>query len=357
MRKKHLYRCASCTIAISLAVMLAATSVSSLRADSPTLFGKVHGSTTASGAAAAKGALLSELQTLRAAARLRVGAGYGIADETLNGVRLRGLAKQPAHRRVEFWFSRNRCVWRTCRVGRTQTLLDSTLITGGIRVHYQLGSGIVQPHVFGPSTPIVTVASWSGRRNSFDFSPLLWTYRGMTEISGVLNSDRKAFVDWARNPAVAVTKKGPLVTVAFSSPPQEKVVVVFDTMAGGMVTRYCQMDSEVGPDRRESKLVITTRAKWRRVGTYWLPVAQTTGIRTWNNGKASGLARTSIRFLKFVAAPVKEGLFKVPTLEIPPGTPVIDLLHHDQYRYLPADAALMLFREKPAVDGATSGGK
>ena len=302
-----------------------------------------------------KNTLLNTVQALRAANRSRVKSGYGVAIEKTVSTQVGDVRNPP--RRVAFWFSGNECLWKTYNLGMPHKLKLSILVKDGIRVRYFVGRRTLKTHAVGPFTPMVDVRSVERPDRVISLRPHIWTYRYITMISNMW-SDNLFFTVWARKKYAAVTKTGPRIKVAINYPPQPKYGflggddrVVFDVTMGGMESRY----SEITHDRAIMEKY-TNVTRWRHAADFYLPTDRVLEWHGWLHGKYVGSKRTSIRFLKFVVAPVKKSVFRVTNLGIRKGTIVFDNVHRERYYYSPAAAAWMLGREKPSISNHTPGG-
>ena len=326
-----------------------------------------------------KNTLLNTVQALRAATRSRVKSGYGVAVERTTNIFYGShgdVGPKYAPQRVKFWFSGNECLWKAYSLGKPQKLRSSTLIRNGLVIRYFRGHGHVRRHSFGQFSPNVNIDSAKVDRTLSlpQGRPMIWTYRHITAISPI-GEDRH---DWkyfalARNmyvpfphapkPVTTVKKSGSLITVEFSWPTDPSTfrntrTTVFDISAGGMVVRWKALaDSLCGPHlRNRDRGFDAIKTTWRRAGNYYFPETQTRETHWWFDGKNNRFARTRIRFLKFVVAPVKNSVFRVTNMNILEGATVFDNVHRSQYWYSPANAARMLGQEKPATTKPPSGG-
>ena len=332
----------------------------------------------ARGKSSMKNTLLNAVRTLRAVTRSQVKSGYGVAEETTNNIRYGGgnAPLQYAPLYVKFWFSGNECLWKAYSLGKPQKLRSTTLIRNGLVIRYFPGHGHVRRHSFGQFSPNVNIDSAKvDRMSSLTVGRLIfWTYRHITAISPI-GEDRH---DWkyfpqahsmyvpfphAPKPVITVKKSGSLITVEFSWPTDPSTfrntrTTVFDISAGGMVVRWkAWSDGLDGPQlHHRSRGFDAIRTTWRRAGNCYLPETQTRETHWWLDGKNNRFARTRIRFLKFVVAPVKNSVFRVTNMNILEGATVFDNVHRSQYFYSPAVAARMLGQEKPATTKPASGG-
>ena len=345
--------------------------------------GTLPASMPARGKSSMKNTLLNALQALRAANRSRVKSGYGVAKVKTTFISNPFHENRPLPRRVEFWFSNNRCFWKAYSRSTPHRLLGSTLIRNGLVIRFYRGRGPARYYnsgkfsfgQFSPSVgiePVDTYQSWTTTNG--DGRPLFWTYSHLTEIGPhPWERPERAFFlsDWPPQPLgltkpfSTVRKSGHLIKVKVISPPNPKVgwfgqkdTALFDILDGGMVKMWRFSLSELtgrNKDRsvRQNMMIKTT---WRRAGNYYFPKTRTMEIHTWFNGKCTEFARTRIRFVKFVAVPVNKDVFTVKNMHILKGTLVFDNVHRDRYYYSPATAAWMLGREKPSISNHTPGG-
>lgn len=264
----------------------------------------------------------------------------------------------PIHR-VKFAFDGEDALWKEYDPNDPTKITVACLLAKGRLIRYIVGDGHI-PRA-------VSIQSMDNGVTLLDLVPRAWTFRELSRLPGAFRNEQEFFTKWAPSHYTEAKKdhSSVIATIDFGyqngvpakdNPGHinlQRTELTFDMAAGGLVGRYDFITDagEKAEDRRDVYVMTTT---WDRVGGNIVPRVREVSARFEMGFRDAGYSSSRVTFKEFTFGPLKPDELSVGQLEIPPGTPVVDRVRHEQYRYSESAVEKMLSTTPATSSPATS---